>query len=1379
MRIMSIALAVLCTLFILISSVAIGGNLPTERADPSPRQIAGGRTSGPPAIIQLGDTTWIQVHTDGSSCPGDPNGGHGGEATGGPDATETWCLEGDGGSGDSCGTLPPWDVRCLLHKDMHLQPSDLGINYWHIDTYRADQQAYCGDYALWCGSDTLWEGDPVECGSWDNPPGYGNSWNCIAELTLPQLFSYAGGIILEFDTRYDTECNFDFLHAEYFNGETWENLASFTATSNNPGYYCTVPYEVTADYFSNEDIHLNCNWQYRTVPGSPAFSDTISAEDLSSAAGFSWVGLERGTRLFRHDAAYDSDRGRIVIYGGASELGMNPTYRSDTYEWDDTTWVDMSPASNPGARAGHQMVYFPDSSHTVLFGGEYESSLSGDTWVWDGSDWQELSPAHSPSARYGHGMAYDSVRGVIVLFGGEDSTGYVDDTWEWNGVDWVERFPVDSPAARYFLGANGLAYDPTRGVTVLFGGKATGDPYQNTWEWDGVNWTRMTPPHRPNARYTHGLAYHPDLGGVVLYGGSADDKMLQPESYSSDTRLWDGTEWTRLRPGVSAGSRGSFAMIYDHSIGKLILHGGTFDGIDANRGTWKLDFGDPLRLRWRFVSDILTSDADQLDTDGGAWIDNIMVHNTYEVFVEDFESGTADAEYWSFPDNEGLIDGWHMVHDPDPLYEGGDGGSFWDCRMDSSIVYRARPEGGFPAGAPWRDGWRYSLVTPGIPIQNTGCVVQYDMFWCSPEYTCDYITTRVRFYEAAKGTWCPWINPRGCALVGNCYYWHTDMTEDLTVFYGTTEDSLQFAWEFIDVSRPWEFCRGKHADTDLQIDNVSVGFFDSHVTQFSTRSIDLLHDTFHTGICGYNSFFEVYNPDTVTHYSGGTALPRGKQLNVDVIERDGVATVELAGSINEGGGWVTKTMTLNTVYDPDHPTWGGTYYGTFCPADFALAEWDTGTGVWYYVKVTDDLDGVEYFPATADPGHTGHTGLVGNYLDYSILPTYPPEYTDPKILLVDGFRDHTYDVSTCGGSGTVRTLLADLYSQILDDAGYPHDRYDILNAGGNVRLQPTDFSDYDAVIWFTGIGDNWYYCPFDGEAQTALRDYLAAAGKAIICGDRIARYLADGSEGGRNCDSLGGEFLAGLLGTDYLEEMALPLDKPLVECAPEAAVDVFGVPTPIDLDTLTIDRGCPEYREMCWVKTHPTPPAPYTAQPLLTVVNPDVAVAQMGTYVEYDGVGQCVFFDFDLSGTGYCNGGPLLKTGGFNSAWQDGRVELLRVVLEDLFGLPPNTSGVPNRPDLPDDKDFRWALHQNSPNPWGASTEIRYDVAAATPVRIKIYSPTGRLIRTLVDRSVQPGCHTAAWDGTNSSGKQVGDGIYFYKMEAGEFTATRKLLLMR
>jgi len=89
------------------------------------------------------------------------------------------------------------------------------------------------------------------------------------------------------------------------------------------------------------------------------------------------------------------------------------------------------------------------------------------------------------------------------------------------------------------------------------------------------------------------------------------------------------------------------------------------------------------------------------------------------------------------------------------------------------------------------------------------------------------------------------------------------------------------------------------------------------------------------------------------------------------------------------------------------------------------------------------------------------------------------------------------------------------------------------------------------------------------------------------------------------------------------------------------------------------------------------------------------------------------------------------------------------------------------------------ALRQNEPNPFAASTVVAFDLPAAGPVKIEVADVEGRIVRTLVGRSMPAGRHTATWDGCDAAGAKVGPGVYFVRMTAGEFAATCKMLCLR
>ncbi len=94
-----------------------------------------------------------------------------------------------------------------------------------------------------------------------------------------------------------------------------------------------------------------------------------------------------------------------------------------------------------------------------------------------------------------------------------------------------------------------------------------------------------------------------------------------------------------------------------------------------------------------------------------------------------------------------------------------------------------------------------------------------------------------------------------------------------------------------------------------------------------------------------------------------------------------------------------------------------------------------------------------------------------------------------------------------------------------------------------------------------------------------------------------------------------------------------------------------------------------------------------------------------------------------------------------------------------------------------------FALNQNQPNPFAGRTTIRYAVPVRTPVVLDVYDLQGHRVATLVDRVQEPGTYTVPFGpGMSAAGGRIGDvraGVYFYRLRAGAFSATRKMLFLR
>ncbi|MBI4551415.1 MAG: T9SS type A sorting domain-containing protein [Candidatus Latescibacteria bacterium] len=88
-------------------------------------------------------------------------------------------------------------------------------------------------------------------------------------------------------------------------------------------------------------------------------------------------------------------------------------------------------------------------------------------------------------------------------------------------------------------------------------------------------------------------------------------------------------------------------------------------------------------------------------------------------------------------------------------------------------------------------------------------------------------------------------------------------------------------------------------------------------------------------------------------------------------------------------------------------------------------------------------------------------------------------------------------------------------------------------------------------------------------------------------------------------------------------------------------------------------------------------------------------------------------------------------------------------------------------------------LSQNTPNPFNPTTRIEYQLPRSVHVRLMIYNVQGQEVRRLVDVEQQVGVYRVEWNGLNDAGKPVASGIYLYRLQADEFTQTRKMMLVR
>jgi len=173
----------------------------------------------------------------------------------------------------------------------------------------------------------------------------------------------------------------------------------------------------------------------------------------------------------RHAMAYDPARKAVVLFGGSARGKQ----LADTWLYDGRNWQQVA-GSGPSAREDAAMAWDPASKSVLLYGGTASGAVGGlgDTWQFDGSEWKKLTPANQPGLRAGCAMATGSEGAVLA--GGLAAGTSASECWRWDGENWVRR--------RGGFGARhgaGLAAEGKGGRLLLFGGTKVGRPAGDTW----------------------------------------------------------------------------------------------------------------------------------------------------------------------------------------------------------------------------------------------------------------------------------------------------------------------------------------------------------------------------------------------------------------------------------------------------------------------------------------------------------------------------------------------------------------------------------------------------------------------------------------------------------------------------------------------------------------------------------------------------------------------------------------------------------------------------------------------------------------------------------------------------------------------------------
>jgi Galactose oxidase, central domain/FlgD Ig-like domain len=310
-----------------------------------------------------------------------------------------------------------------------------------------------------------------------------------------------------------------------------------------------------------------------------------------------------------HGAAFDTRRGRLVVFGGNAGSGDTRPFRPGTFielgdAWvlgtgEGAAWTAVNPLPAPRRRRGHTAIYDPVRDRLVVFGGWDGVTLLNDVWVLalTGTPaWTRLTPTGTaPERRTEHAAIYDPVRDRMVIHGGYDYfNGYLGDTWSMNlsgAPVWTRINATGSSGGRC---QHAALYDAARDRMVIYGGDP-GFTYTNRVDALALAgppaWTNLSTNHwedGPMPTWAPVAGIDPARDRLVVTGG------WQEPHYADE--VWEmplaGGAWRRVIPlGTPPSARSQAAAVFDPAGRRMIVHGGRIDDVKL-ADTWALAFGD-------------------------------------------------------------------------------------------------------------------------------------------------------------------------------------------------------------------------------------------------------------------------------------------------------------------------------------------------------------------------------------------------------------------------------------------------------------------------------------------------------------------------------------------------------------------------------------------------------------------------------------------------------------------------------------------------------------------------------------------------------------------------------------------------------------------
>ncbi|MFC2084234.1 M20/M25/M40 family metallo-hydrolase [Bacteroidota bacterium] len=370
----------------------------------------------------------------------------------------------------------------------------------------------------------------------------------------------------------------------------------------------------------------------------------------------------------------------------------------------------------------------------------------------------------------------------------------------------------------------------------------------------------------------------------------------------------------------------------------------------------------------------------------------------------------------------------------------------------------------------------------------------------------------------------------------------------------------------------------------------------------------------------------------------------------------------------------------------------------------------------YFIGVTvSDNEGLESF-------------ITGRYYTPSILT-----HTDGILVI-----DETYD-----GSGNLLSPtdseVDDFYSDIIDEF-----KISELDIGELEQLNISDIGTYSTIIWHGNDLRDMFF-PFS--VLEELKRFLTAGGNLLYTGFMPSKAFLKNNIWPRDFHFR--DFAYDYLKINHVEKVLSSRfagAEPISDVYNSIYVDSSKTPEQSsyhlwDIESISAAPGAVEI---------------YKYETFFDTTSPAGQMRNQPVGIEYLGDDfKVIVLSFPLY---YMNA--------------DDASDLINYILAEKFG---ETTSISDNKSLPETFD----LFQNYPNPFNPSTTIEFQIPKENNVSLKIYNIIGEEIRTLLNEYKKPGYYRVNWNGYDNKGKEVSTGIYFYKLNAGSFSKSQKMILLR